>query len=130
MAATGPGKGSGTTFVFAGAMPYVVTRMSVDGISVPAIGTGDLTKTLRLYEGGNLVDWGTITFDFEFDGTAALLTPGAAAANLSIDVNAAGASSQFDADCYINSLSFDIPVDDVMTGTVVFRLTEALVQSA
>lgn len=130
MAVTGPGKGSGTTFVFAGSMPYVVTRMSVDGISVPAIGTGDLTASIRSYEGGNLVDWGTITFDFEFDGAQALLVPGAAAANLAINVNNALTVSIFDADCYINSLSFDIPNEEVMTGTVVFRLVEALDQQA
>jgi hypothetical protein len=110
-------------------MPYAVTRMALDGVTVAAIGTGDLTKSIRLYEPGSLVDWGTITFDFEFDGAQAILTPGAAAANLLIDVNAAGVGSKFDADSYINSLSFDIPVDDVMTGTVVFRLTEALVQA-
>ena len=123
------GKGSGTTFVFAGSMPYVVTRMSLDGASVAAIGTGDLTATIRSYEPGSLVDWGTITFDFEFDGAQVLLVPGAAAANLLIDVRGEGVGSQFDADCYINSLSFDIPVDDVMTGTVVFRLVAALLQT-
>lgn len=134
MATTGPGKGSGTTFTFAGSMPYKVTRMSLDGVSVPAIGTADLSlqaeaaNAIRTYEPGSLLDWGTITFDFEFDGAQTLLIAGAAATNLLIDVNLAGASSQFDADCYINSFSFDIPLDDVMTGTVVFRLTEALVQ--
>lgn len=136
MAVTGPGKGSGTTFTFAGSMPYKVTRMSLDGISVAAIGTADLSliaeaaNAIRTYEPGNLVDWGTMTFEFLFDGAQTLLIAGAAAANVLIDVNTAGAlSSQFDADCYINSFSFDIPLDAEMTGTVVFRLVEALVQA-
>ena len=134
MAVAGPGKGSGTTFTFAGSMPYVVTRISLDGQSVAAIGTADLSlqaeaaDAIRTYEPGSVVDWGTITMDFLFDGAAALLVPGVAAANLSINVNAKDAESIFDADCYINSLSFEIPLEAEMTGTVVFRLVEALAQ--
>lgn len=122
------GKGSGTTFTFAG-FTYKVTRISLDGATVADIGTGDLTATIRTYEPGSLVDWGTITMDFEFDGTVTLPTAGTAD-TIEFDVRADGVGSTFHCTAFIENYSFDVPVDDVMTGTGVFRLTEALTEGA
>jgi hypothetical protein len=118
------GKGSGTTFTFAG-FTYGVTRISLDGATVADIGTGDLAATIRTYEPGNLVDWGTITMDFEFD-TVVTLPPAGTEDTVSFDVRGEGGASIHAATAFIESISFDIPNDDVMTGTCVFRLTAAL----
>lgn len=122
------GKGSGTTFTFAG-FTYGVTRISLDGATVVDIGTGDLAATIRTYEPGNIVDWGTLTVDFEFD-TDEELPPAGTADTFAFDVRAEGVGSTFHATAFIENISFDIPNDEVMTGTCVFRLTEALTEGA
>ena len=120
------GKGSGTTFTFAG-FTYKVTRISLDGATVADIGTGDLTATIRSYEPGTLVDWGTITMDFEFDAVQTLPTAGTAD-TIEFIVRGDSPVSAFHATAFLENYSFDVPVDDVMTGTGVFRLTEALTE--
>lgn len=122
------GKGSGTTFTFAG-FTYKVTRISLDGATVTDIGTGDLTAAIRTYEPGSIVDWGTITMDFEFDGAVTMPTAGTAD-TIEFDVRGEGVGSTFHATAFIENYSYDVPVDDVMTGTSVFRLTEALTEGA
>lgn len=122
------GKGSGTTLTHAG-MVYKMTNIAWDGHSIPAIRTGALDATIASYEGGNLIDWGTVTADIEFDGTQAIPTPGGAAGNLVIDVRAEGAGSVFTALAFLREMSIQIPNEDVMTGTLVFRLTAAFGES-
>lgn len=118
------GKGSGTVFAF-GDFVYGFTRVSLDGATVADIGTGDLTASLRTYEPGSLVDWGTITVDFEFD-TDEELPPAGTTGTIDLNVRGEGAGSLFQVTAFIENISFDIPNDDVMTGTCVFRLTAAL----
>lgn len=122
------GKGSGTTLTHSEQV-YKMTNISWDGHAIPAIRTGDLTATIASYEGGNIVDWGTVTADIEFDGTQSLPTPGGAASNLVIDVRAAGAGSVFTASAFLREMSIVIPNEDVMTGSLVFRLTSAFVET-
>lgn len=125
------GKGSGTTFTFAN-FTYGVTRISLDGATVVDIGTGDLGATIRTYEPGNIVDWGTLTVDFEFDtdNTATDMPPAGAAGTFEFNVRAEGVGSTFHATAFIENISFDVPNEEVMTGACVFRLTEALTEGA
>lgn len=124
------GKGSGTTVTHAD-LSYVVTTVSWDGYSVVEIGTGDLTATIRTYEAGNILDWGTVSLDVEWDGAVALTTLDGAATDLVITVRGAtgGANRIYTAPAFLESHSAIIPNEDVMTGTLVFRLTGAFVQS-
>ena len=122
------GKGSGTTFTFAGFV-YGATRISLDGATVEDIGTADLTSVIRTYEPGNIVDWGTITIDFEFNTDEEMPTAGTAD-TIEFNVRAEGVGSTFHATAFIENYSFDVPLEDVMTGTCVFRLTEALTEGA
>lgn len=121
------GKGSGTTFTFAGFV-YGITRISLDGVTVADIGTGGLSDTIRAYEPGNIVDWGTITADFEFQ-TVETLPPAGTADTIVIDVRGEAAGSILTASAFIENISFDIPLDDTMTGTCVFRLTSSIAQT-
>lgn len=122
------GKGDGTTFTFAG-FTYKVTNISVDGISVAVIKTGDLTATVRGKEAGNIVDYGTITFDIEFDGAITLPTLGGVASNLLIDIRGEGVGSIFDADSFLQDFSFSAGEGTKMVGRAVFEVTEALDQN-
>lgn len=122
------GKGSGTTLTHAG-MVYKMTSISWDGHSVAEIGTGDLAAVIRTYEAGNIIEWGTITCELEWDGAVGLPTLGGAATALVIDVQAAGAGSIFTANAFARELSAVIPNEEAMTGTMVFRLTDGFVET-
>lgn len=124
------GKGSGTTFAFAG-FTYNVTHISLDGVTVPDVSTGGLADTIRTYEPGNIVDWGTITAEFEFDtdNTDTPMPPAGTADTIVIDVRGEGAGSILTASAFIENISFGIPLDEVMPGTCVFRLTSSIAQT-
>ena len=122
------GKGSGTTLTHTG-MVYKMTNIAWDGHSVAEIGTGDLAAVIRTYEAGNIVDWGTITCDLEWDGAIGLPTLGGAASALVIDVKGVGAGSIFTANAFARELSAVMPNEAAMTGTMVFRLTDGFVET-
>lgn len=126
--AAGVGPGDGTTLTFGG-NTYVPTNISFDGASVKSIGTGGLADTVVTYTAGNLVDWGTITVDVEYDGTQAVPTIGGDAAALSFDVRGVVADG-FETTGYIENWSFNIPEGEKMTGTMVIRLATALTATA
>lgn len=124
------GKGSGTLVTHAD-FGYKATTISWDGYSVAEIPTGDLDATIRTYEAGNIIDWGTVTVDVEWDGAIGLAALDGVATDLVITVRGAtgGANRIFTAPAFLESHSAVIPNEDVMTGTLVFRLTAAFVQS-
>lgn len=129
--AAGVGPGDGTTLTFAG-NTYVPTNISFDGASVASIGTGGLgvvADTARVYTAGNIVDWGTLTVDVEFDGSQDVPTLGGDAVAVSIVVRGVVADT-LSTTGYIENWSFNIPQGDKMTGTMVIRLASALAQAA
>ena len=126
--AAGVGPGDGTILTFAG-NTYVPTNISFDGASVASIGTGGLGDTVRTYAAGNILDWGTMTVEVEYDGSQTVPTMGGNAAALSFDVRGVAADG-FATTAYIESWSFNIPEGEKMTGTMVARFASALVAAA
>ncbi len=126
--AAGVGPGDGTTLVY-GSNLYVPTNISFDGASVKSIGTGGLADSIVTYSAGNLVDWGTITVDVEYDGTVTVPTLGGAGASLEIVVRGVPADD-FTTTAYVENWSFNIPEGDKMTGRMVCRLTGPLIDGA
>lgn len=126
-AGVGPGDGTTLTFAGAGGFTYSVTTISVDGISCASIGTGGMSDSIRTYTAGNITDWGTITVDFEYSGSATMPTVGGDGGALSFEVRGV-ANDDFDTTAYIENLSWGIPEGDKMTGSAVFRLTGAITQ--
>lgn len=126
--AAGRGPGDGTTIAFGGNL-YVPTNISFDGASVKSIGTGGLADTIVTYTAGNLVDWGTLTIDVEYDGTVTVPTLGGDPVSLEIAVRGVVADN-FDTTAYVESWSFNIPEGEKMTGRMVCRLASALADAA
>ncbi len=126
--AAGVGPGDGTVLVYASNL-YVPTNISLDGVSVKSIGTGGLAQSIVTYSAGNLVDWGTITVDVEYDGTVTVPTLGGAGASLEIKVRGE-VNDNFTTTAYVENWSFNIPEGDKMTGRMVCRLVAALVDGA
>lgn len=122
--AAGRGPGDGTTLTFASNL-YVPTNIAFDGASVKSIGTGGLADSIVTYTAGNLVDWGTLTVDVEYDGTITVPTLGGDPVDFEIIVRGVAADN-FSSKGYIENWSFGIPEGTKMTGTMVIRLTEAL----
>lgn len=125
--AAGVGPGDGTTIVFGGNL-YVPTNISFDGASVKSIGTGGLADSIVTYTAGNLKDWGTITIEVEYSGKVTVPTLGGDGVALEIIVRA-DAADNFSTKAYVESWAFNVPEGDKMTGTMVCRLTEALVDA-
>lgn len=126
--AAGRGPGDGTTLTFGGNL-YVPTNISFDGASVKSIGTGGLADSIVTYTAGNLVDWGTLTIEVEYDGTVTVPTLGGDPVALEIVVRGVVADN-FDTTAYVESWAFNIPEGEKMTGTMVCRLATALADAA
>ena len=126
--AAGVGPGDGTTLTFGGNL-YVPTNISFDGASVKSIGTGGLADTIVTYTAGNLVDWGTMTIEVEYDGSVTVPTLGGDPVALTIVVRGEAADN-FDTTAYVESWGFNIPEGEKMTGTMVCRLATALADAA
>ena len=122
--AAGVGPGDGTALTF-GPNTYVPTNISFDGASVKSIATGGLADSIVTYTAGNLIDWGTMTIEVEYDGTVTVPTLGGDPVALSFDVRGVGVDG-FATTGYAESWAFNIPEGEKMTGTMVVRLASAL----
>lgn len=126
--ATTVGAGDGTTITHA-SLIYVVETITWDGHEIGEIGTADLTATSRTWTAGNIVEFGTLTCDVEWDPSQAVPTLGGAASALVLTPQAGGTPDIYTANAFLRNVSAVIPLGDKMTGSLTFRLTSVWVKS-
>ena len=123
--------GTGTTFTL-GTSTFTVDRLSfgVDGLSRESIETTHLlTSTARTFIASDLYDPGTLTIEFQLDSTTPATTMdvetllGAAAETWNIAMNENG---DFGGNGFIKELSWNYPLEELATGTMVFQCTGAI----
>lgn len=119
--------GTGVTFSKGGLSGENVTNISITGASRPALSTANLASTVtNPFIGGALMDWGSITMDFnvdvETDGdtilTEAKVVGGT---NLVIAFHDA-ATTTFTVSAFCTDYdAFTVPLEDVMTCSITWK---------
>lgn len=126
--ATDVGPGDGTLITHL-ELDYLVENITWDGHEIGEVGTADLTATSRTWVAGNIIEFGTLTCDLEWDPSQDVPTLGGAATALVLTPQGAGTPDIYTANAYVRSVGAVIPLGAKMTGTLVFRLTSVWVKS-
>lgn len=126
--ATDIGPGDGTTITHSGIV-YLVENITIDGHEIGEVGTADLTAVARTWVAGNIVEWGILTCDCEWDPSVAIPTLGGAASALVLTPQGAGTPDIYTCNAYLRSMGAVIPLGAKMTANLTFRLTDVWVKS-
>lgn len=125
MPAAAPLTGTGTTITFAGlGTTFRVISCSFSGWERKAIQTTYMgTTTAHTFIPGDLQDPGELTLDVQFPQDGDMSTLMAAAAE-TITVKFRGSTTHsMSASGFVRSCSVAVPVDDLMTSTIVVKFT-------
>lgn len=129
--ATGKGPGDGTLITHAN-LDFVVENITIDGNEVSEVGLADLSAaagTGRVWIAGNIVEFGTLVCDGEWDPSQGWPVPGGAATDLVLTPQAGGSPDIYTASAYLRNMGAVIPLGAKMTCSLTFRLTTVWVKS-
>ena len=124
--------GTGTTIVLGG-ITLTVDRMSIgmSGIARESIETTHLgTSAARTFIASDLYDPGSLEVAFQLDSTTPLTTMavetilGVGAQVFTVTMNEGG---QWDGSAFVTDFSWDIPLEELATGTFTLKCTGAIV---
>ena len=123
--------GTGTVFTF-GTSTFTVDRLSyaVDGLSRESIDTTHMaTSDAKTFIASDLYDPGTLTIEFQLDSVTPATTMdvetllGSAAQTWNIAMQGTG---DFGGNGFIKELSWNYPLEELATGTMVFQCSGAI----
>ncbi len=118
--------GTGITFTKGGLTGQNVTNISVTGASRPSLSTANLASTVtNPFIGGALMDWGSITMDFNLapgDGNTILTEAKVVGGtNLVVTLDTA-ASVTFTVAAFCTDYdAFTVPLEDVVTCSITWK---------